>query len=69
MANVLIERMPDALLSEEHAVKLWRCEQFRGLGFDLVDSQLLAESSADLGQARQLRGAGCPLDLAFRILV
>jgi hypothetical protein len=69
MANVLIDRSFEVQLSEEHAVKLWRCEQFRGLGFDLVDSQLLAESSADLGQARQLRGAGCPLDLAFRILV
>src|SRR2546427_8061 len=51
MANVLIERPLEALESEEHAVLLWRCEQFRELGFDPVDAQLLAASSADLGHA------------------
>jgi hypothetical protein len=53
---------------EELVVLLWRQEQFELLGFDSVDARLLAESSADLGDARRLRRAGCPVALAFRIL-
>ena len=53
---------------EEFVVLLWRQEQFELLGFDSVDARLLAESSADLGDARRLRRAGCPVALAFRIL-
>jgi hypothetical protein len=68
MANVTIERTLAAIESEEHTVYLWRREQFGRLGFDPVDSRLLAESPADLGAARQLRRAGCPVGLAFRIL-
>jgi hypothetical protein len=68
MANVLIERPPEALDSEEHTVFLWRHEQFGRLGFGPTDARLLAESPADLGEARRLRRAGCSLDLAFRIL-
>jgi hypothetical protein len=67
MANVLVERL-DVLDSEQQAVLLWRREQFGRLGFDAVDSRLLAESQADLGQPRRLRKAGCPIDTAFRIL-
>jgi hypothetical protein len=68
MANILVEPEFEALESEEHVVLRWRREQFGRLGFDRVDSRLLAESSADLGHARRLCGAGCPLDVAFRIL-
>lgn len=68
MASVVVERTLEALESEEHAVLLWRCDQFGRLGFDPVDAQLLAESPTDLGEARRLRRTGCPLDLAFRIL-
>jgi hypothetical protein len=68
MANVLIETTLDALESEEQVVLRWRREQFTRMGFDAVDSRLLAESPADLGQARRLRSAGCSTDLAFRIL-
>jgi len=68
MANVLIERPLEALDSEEHTVFLWRCEQFGRLGFDPIDARLLAESPADLGEARRLCRAGCPLGIAFRIL-
>lgn len=68
MANVVIQPELEALESEELTVLRWRREQFARLGFDVGDSRLLAESSADLGQARALRRAGCPLDLAFRIL-
>jgi hypothetical protein len=68
MTNVLIERELEAVDSEEHMVLTWRREQFGRLGFDPVDSRLLAESPADLGQARRVCAAGCPLDLAFCIL-
>jgi hypothetical protein len=68
MANVLIERELEAIESDEATVLRWRREQFGWLGFDPVDSRLLAESPADLGQARGLCAAGCPLDVAFRIL-
>ena len=68
MANVLIEELPEALDAEEQAVFLWRRDQFGRLGFDPVDSRLLAESPADLGEARRLCRAGCPLPIAFRIL-
>ena len=68
MASVLIERELEAAESEESTVLRWRREQFGWLGFDPVDSRLLAESPADLGQARRLCSAGCPVDVAFRIL-
>jgi hypothetical protein len=68
MTNVLIERELEAVDSEEDIVLRWRREQFERLGFDLVNSRLLAESPADLGQARRVCAAGCSLDVAFRIL-
>jgi hypothetical protein len=68
MANLLIDGSVEALDSEEQLVLRWRREQFGRLGFDPIDSRLLAESEADLGQARRLCRAGCSLDLAFRIL-
>jgi hypothetical protein len=66
--NVLVEQEIEVVGGEEASVLRWRREQFRGLGFDSVDSSLLAESQADLGQARRLSEARCPLDVAFRIL-
>lgn len=68
MANILIEPTVEAIESEEQVVYRWRREQFGRLGFDHVDSRLLAESTADLALARRLRSAGCTIDLAFRIL-
>ena len=68
MANVAIGPTMEGIESEEHTVLLWRREQFGRLGFDRHAADLLAESQADLGQARSLRDAGCPLDVAFRIL-
>jgi hypothetical protein len=69
MANVVVERTLEAIESEEQVVLLWRREQFTSLGFEPVDARLLADSHADLGEARRLQRTGCPLDLAFRILV
>ena len=68
MTSILIEEPLDAIDSEELAVQMWRREQFGRLGFDSVLSRLLAESPADLGLARRLDRAGCPVSLAFRIL-
>jgi hypothetical protein len=68
MTSILIDEPLDAIASEEHAVQLWRREQFGRLGFDAVISRLLAESPADLGVARRLRQSGCSVALAFRIL-
>jgi hypothetical protein len=68
MASVLIERELEAVEAEELTVLRWRREQFGSLGFELVESRLLAESPADLGQARRLCASACPLDVAYRIL-
>jgi len=67
MASILIDEQLD-VDSEEAIVQSWRREQFGRLGFDPVIARVLAESSADLGLARRLRGCGCPVALAFRIL-
>ncbi len=68
MTSILIEEQLDAVDPEEQLVQSWRREQFGRLGFDAVISRLLAESPADLGLARRLRRAGCPVPTAFRIL-
>jgi hypothetical protein len=68
MANILIEPTVEMIESEKQVVSCWRREQFGRLGFDRVDSRLLAESPADLDLARRLRSSGCSVDLAFRIL-
>jgi hypothetical protein len=68
MASILIDQPLEATDSEEHAVQLWRRDQFGRLGFDAVVSRVLAESPADLGLARRLCRAGCPIPVAFRIL-
>jgi hypothetical protein len=68
MANILIEPPVEMIESEEQVVYRWRREQFGRLGFDHVDSRLLAESGADLSLARRLRSSDCSVDLAFRIL-
>jgi hypothetical protein len=56
------------VLSEEDDVFRWRAEQFRQLGFNELEARGLAASPADLGQARYLRGSGCPPPLALTIL-
>jgi hypothetical protein len=68
MTSILIDEPLDAIDSERHAVQMWRRDQFSRLGFDSVISRVLAESPADLGLARRLSRAGCPVPLAFRIL-
>ena len=47
---------------------VWRVLQFQELGFDVRTAIGLADSAADLGQARRLMATGCPLELRYRIL-
>ena len=47
---------------------LWRVLQFQELGFDLRTAIELADSAADLGQARCLISPGCPRELAQAIV-
>ena len=68
MTSILIDQQVDAVNPEDLMVQCWRRDQFSRLGFDSVISRLLAESPADLGLARRLRGAGCPVATTFRIL-
>jgi hypothetical protein len=66
--NAATPREPP-LLDQADDVFRWRAEQFRQLGFDDVEASELAASPADLGQARYLRGSGCPPRLALAILL
>jgi hypothetical protein len=59
----------DGVAAAEHRVLRWRLEQFIQLGFGLASSAVLAGSQVDLAQTRRLVTAGCPLDLALRILL
>ena len=48
---------------------LWRIDQFEQLGFSEAEASDLAESDADLGQARHLLATGCCSTLALQILL
>jgi hypothetical protein len=50
-------------------VRRWRRDQFFELGFALADARKLAQSPADLGDARRIMGKGCKPALALRILL
>jgi hypothetical protein len=53
----------------EDRTRVWRLDQFIGLGFDVVRASLMADDSrVDLAQARKLLALGCPLETASRIL-
>jgi hypothetical protein len=57
-----------ALAIELAQVRRWRHEQFVLLGFSEAQAQQLADSEADLGQARYLVDRGCSFTLAVQIL-
>ncbi len=51
-------------------MRVWRLDQFTGLGFDSARAALLAnDAQVDLAQARRLIALGCPLETAARILL
>ena len=55
---------------EARRTRIWRLDQFIGLGFDLARAAIMADDSRiDLGQARRLLASGCPLETASRILL
>jgi len=50
--------------------RVWRLDQFTGLGFDSSRAALMADDAqVDLGQARRLIVLGCPVETAARILL
>jgi hypothetical protein len=50
--------------------RVWRLDQFSGLGFDSASAELMADDAqVDLAQARRLIALGCPLETAARILL
>jgi hypothetical protein len=53
----------------DHERFLWRIDQFKELGFSEAEASDLAESDADLEQARHLLATGCSSALALQILL
>jgi hypothetical protein len=58
----------DAREDELQRLLLWRVLQFQELGLRLHEAIELADSAADLGQARRLVSIGCPPALARAIV-
>lgn len=55
---------------EARRTRIWRLDQFVGLGFDLARAVMMADDSGiDLQQARRLVASGCSLETASRILL
>jgi hypothetical protein len=54
---------------ERMIVRRWRFEQFIELGFTETDSATLAEAHVDLSLVRRMMAAGCPVEIAYRILL
>jgi hypothetical protein len=55
---------------EAQRTRVWRHDQFVGLGFDLARGAIMADDArVDLAQARRLVALGCPLETASRILL
>ena len=59
----------DLRSDEERRILLWRLNQFCGLGFDYATSVVMTDAPVDLAQARRLVAAGCPHEMASRILL
>jgi len=70
MASRAPESRSALLLDEAHDdVFRWRLEQFLELGFSTEQAAALAESEAELAQARTVLGGGCTPAVALRILL
>ena len=55
---------------EARRTRVWRLDQFVGLGFDFPRAAMMADDSQiDLALARRLIASGCPLETASRILL
>jgi hypothetical protein len=56
-------------LPEATRVRRWRRSQFIALGFTPTEASLLTKAAVDLGEVRRLVAAGCPLEVARRIVL
>ncbi len=56
-------------LPEETRVRRWRRSQFLALGFSASDASTLTKAPVDLGDVRRLVAAGCPHEVARRIVL
>jgi hypothetical protein len=54
---------------EAARVRRWRRAQLLALGFSASDASELTKATVDLGEARRLVSAGCPPEVARRILL
>jgi hypothetical protein len=64
-----VEERIDVDAEERMIVRRWRFEQFIELGFTEADSATLAETHVDLSLVRRMMAAGCPVEIASRILL
>ena len=56
--------------TETEKVERWRAETLEHVGYDIVSAyELAARSDVDLHRAIELVEAGCPPELALRILL
>lgn len=56
-------------LPEVTRVRRWRRAQLMALGFSARDASALTKATVDLSEARRLVEAGCPHEVARRILL
>jgi hypothetical protein len=56
-------------LPEQARVRRWRKSQFIALGFSATDAVALTKAPVDLSEVRKLVAAGCPHDVARRIVL
>ena len=56
-------------LPEETRVRRWRRSQFIALGFSASDASALTKAPVDLAEVRRLVAAGCPHEVARRIVL
>jgi hypothetical protein len=68
MSLLVVDDSDEFVDAAGRRVVRWRREQFLRLGFTPLQARELASSDADLGSARRLTAAGCPLGLCFAIL-
>lgn len=55
-------------MSDDAIVEEWRLSEFERMGFKMPAAALLNDWQVDLHQAQDLISAGCPHELALRIL-
>lgn len=54
--------------ADEVRLEMWRLERFAEMGFPALETATLLTWNVDVHDAKDLMDAGCPVDLAMRIL-